>query len=274
MTRYLTLLSVFALAGCLEPTTLTDDTDLEEDSDTDIVEEDLNRGGSLYVEPVVVNWQWTTVTDDSVCVSIEIENLGPDIEGYQLTLATDEYVETLTRFGGAGVTADREPSTLMIDNPNMPIIQGEADEVIVCGSPRFEITKVLEVELTYPEEPPDPPDRIAGSIIDPLEILLLGYEQNGRANNGDCMDLIVKNVSEHSFERFYLDVTFPDPVEIKLFSGLAANSTDNSSKVRLWPGPGDMPLHPYDEITGQLCIDKAQHPGSMRANDVEIVIWP
>ncbi|MFK7931571.1 MAG: hypothetical protein AB8H79_25550 [Myxococcota bacterium] len=280
MTRTLSLLALLTLGACLEPAELTDDTDVDTDIDTDVDTDtdtdtdpplDLNHGGTLYEAPMLVNWAWTEASDAGICVTVIVENIGPDALGYKMTLTTDVALGDFTIFGAAG-RARSQPTRLEIDNPHAALESGETDEIIVCNDEPFEFVSLLDQEFFYPE---DPPDRIAGSIMDANAQFLLGYEQNGRANNGDCLDLTVTNISIHSFTRFNLEVTFPEPAEIKLYSGMPANSTANSSKVRLWPASGDdvLPLHPFQEMTGQLCIDKAQHPGSMRANDVEIVVW-
>ena len=227
-------------SGCVSPQSADD------------VETGSQVQGQLTEGELQLSWLWRDPWDQGVCVDCSLQNMGPGIPGWNLTIALDKPVDEIVYSRGARVQATN--NRLVVSNFfGTDLGAGELLAFEFCVEPKVRLEEILEV-LIGDEASGDTDPVLYGTLVDQDGTLGLQYRQDGRSNGGDCLDLTVKNLTGGTINGWSADLEMSEAFDLVDSSGLWPHQIDDTV-VTLYPDPGNVYLYAFAEAQGQICVD-------------------
>jgi len=258
-------LLILALSGCLEPEPSVDTQDTDVDTDVEVEIELLQ--GQLTSGDVVLHWRWRDAWETGACVEFELENLGPALEAWRMTIGVDQPIDTESRPRSYHALVVFRGNRIDVASPyGTQLEPGDKYLFEYCADPQTVPEQIVDIELIeeIPEDPEDP--YYYGSLIDIDGVLAIEYQQGGEINGGECLFLTVLNLSGRTLAGWEADLNFRNEFELTASAGEIFPRHNTPTTLRLVPeGVGAANLQPFDVATGEVCMNPVQEPTNLLA---------
>jgi hypothetical protein len=250
------------LAGCLEPDPVID-TGTEDTSPPEI---ELLQG-QISSGDVALHWRWREAWETGACVEFGLENLGPPVEAWSMTIGTDESIDPSSRPRFYNAQMVFRGNRIDVTSPfGAKVDAGDTYTFEYCAEPQTIPLELVDLKMVekIPEEEETPP--LYGTLVDQDDVLGIEYKQTGTIAGGDCLFLTVVNLSTDTLLAWWVDLEFRSTYDVTWSSGQLFPTKSTGSTLRIEPkGPDAGRLEPYAVNTGEVCIKPLLEPTVMRS---------
>jgi len=226
--------------ACLTPTPVGDETLVGSEAQGQLIE------GQFHL-----TWQWRDPWESGTCVDCVLQNMGPTVPGFELTVGLDQNIDEIVYSRGANIVS--AGNRLTVTNFwGTDLNQGEALSFEMCAEPRIMLDDIVDVTIVDEEEEAVDP-QLYGTLLDQDGILGMQFFQEGSANGGDCLTLIIKNLSDERLESWYIEMEMSDQF-VMTYSDVLWPYQFTDRRLYVYPDPGHIWLGPYYEASGAICV--------------------